>query len=221
MITVPGTRNRLTAPSIEAEMGNTVHQQAHCGEINSLQTLLGSIDRETAPALARDLAFLRARALGNVSKRKAHISFILGRQEMALAIDAIQEIGHHAVVTPLPNLPRWIRGIIQIRGEILSVVDFVTLFGLQNDRLMGVRQTYILFRKGDLKFCLPVSRITGVLNIDEQRDTVKPYPSERPDIPRPMVQILKGVFTVDNREVFILDAEKLGVSPLIRKWQES
>lgn len=201
-------------------MDNTVHQ-APRGEMNSLQTLLGSIDRETAPALARDLAYLQTRVLGNVSKRKAHISFILGRQEMALAIDAIQEIGHHPAVTPLPNLPRWIRGIVQIRGEILSVVDFVTLFGLQSDRLMGVRHAYILFKKGDLKFCLPVSRITGVLNIDEQGDTVKAYSSERADIPWPMVQILQGVFTVDNREVYILDAEKLGVSPLIRKWQDS
>jgi len=185
---------------------------------NSLQTLLTAIDRETAQALVQDAAFLKERASRNIRRKKPYISFLLGNDEMALSIDSIQEIGSLPTVTPLPNLPPWIRGIVQIRGEILSVVDFFALFGLKEERSL-LRRSYVLFKQHDLKFCLLASRITGVVNLDEQRDPLAPYAPENGEHLVRLAPFFKGLFVTDNRTVCILDYEKLGSSPLIKKWQ--
>jgi len=188
------------------------------GQGNSLQALLAAIDRETAPALAQDAALLQARAARNIRRKKPYIAFLLGEEEMALSIDSVQEIGYLPAVTPLPNLPLWIKGIVQIRGEILSVVDFLLLFGLKEER-SPLRRSYILYKQRDFKFCLVANRITGVVNLDEQRDPLTPFAPERGEHLTRLAPFFKGLFTMDNRTVCILDDEKLGSSSLIRKWQ--
>lgn len=200
-------------------MVNTSQQQVPNGEEGSLQALLASIDLETAPSLKRDMDFLKERATLNVRKKKPYISFMLGKNEMALSIQSVQEIGYLPTVTPLPNLPPWIRGIVQIRGEILSVVDFVVLFGLNDERGLGLKRSYILFKQQDFKFCLVVNRITGVVNFDEQRDHLGVYSSAQADKLTQLSFFFKGILAVDNRNVCILDSEKLGNATMIRKWQ--
>lgn len=198
-------------------MANTSRQPAIDTQGASLQALLAAMDSETAQALALDAAYLKERASLNIRRKKPYISFMLGSDEMALSIDSIQEIGYLPTVTPLPNLPPWIKGIVQIRGEILSVVDFLALFGLKEERI-PLRRSYILFRQQDFKFCLIANRITGVVNIDERRDTLHPYSSEMGKDVQELATFFKGTLTLDQRAVCILDNEKLGSSPLIRKW---
>ncbi len=200
-------------------MVNLSQQQSSNGKGNSLQALLASIDFETAPALALDRAFLKERATRDIRQKKPHVSFVLGQHEMALPIQSIQEIGYLPTVTLLPNLPHWIKGIVQIRGEILSVVDFVALFSLKEEHRYSLQRSYLLFKQQDLKFCLPVSSITGIVNIDEQHDNLKAYSSEQVDETGLLSGFFRGILTVDNRKVCILDNEKLGAAPLIRKWQ--
>ena len=200
-------------------MVNMSPPQVPNGQEASLQTLLDSIDRETAPSLKRDREVLKERATRNIRKKKPHISFMLGEYEMALSIQSVQEIGYVPPVTPLPNLPPWIRGIVQIRGEILSVVDFVKLFGLNDERGAGFKRSYILFKQQDFKFCLVVNRITGVVNFDEQSDHLEIYSPEQTDNMAQLAVFFKGILAVDNRNVCILDSDKLANAALIRKWQ--
>jgi len=199
-------------------MANLSRQLETDNQGNSLQTLLAALDRETAPSLALDAASLKERASRSIRRKKPYISFMLGGDEMALSIDSIQEIGYLPTVMPLPNLPPWIKGIVQIRGEILSVVDFLVLFGLKDERTL-LRRSYILYKQQDFKFCLIVNRITGVVNLDEQRDALDPYSPEKAGHLSQLAAFFKGLFTLDKRTVCILDNEKLGSSPLIRKWQ--
>lgn len=200
-------------------MINSSPQQSTNGKGLSLQSLLAAIDVETAPSLLQDLAFLKERALRDIRHKKPYISFVLGVHEMALPLESIQEIGYLPKVTSLPNLPHWIKGIVQIRSEILSVVDFIALFHLQDEKKFGLQQSYLLFKQQDLKFCLLVNRITGIVNIDEQRDTLTASASEKFAGSDFLSVFFRGVFNFDNRTICILDNEKLGAAPLIRKWQ--
>ncbi len=202
-------------------MVNISQQHIANGEERSLQNLIDSIDLETAPSLKRDMEVLKERATRNIRKKKPYISFMLGNQEMALSIQSIQEIGYLPTVTPLPNLPSWIRGIVQIRSEILSVVDFIVLFGLGDEsaRASGLKRSYLLFKQQDFKFCLVVNRITGVVNFDEQRDQLGVFPSDEADTLNQLTLFFKGILTVDNRNICIIDSEKLGNASMIRKWQ--
>jgi len=185
----------------------------------SLQELLAFIDLETAPALAQDRAWQQQRGRQKISKKSPHISFMLGGYEMALAIDSLQEIGTLPTITPLPNVPGWIKGIVQLRGEILSVVDLVALFGLVEERRVGQGSSFLLLKQQDFKCCLPVIRITGLVNYDKQGDLLEPLAPGQADRLAGLAGFFRGVLAVDHRRVGILDSEKLGQSPLIRKWQ--
>jgi purine-binding chemotaxis protein CheW len=200
-------------------MASTPHQDAPPGSGSSLQELLAFIDLETAPSLMLDRALLQERATRNIRVKNPYISFVLGGCEMALSIRSLQEIGYLPSITPLPNLPAWIKGIIQIRGEILSVVDFVALFGLVEERGHGQHNSYLLFKQQEFKFCLPVHRITGVVNFDEQRDHLETLAPGQAAILAGLAGFFKGVLTIDHRRVCILDSDTLGNSPLIKKWQ--
>ena len=187
----------------------------------TLQALLSSIDQEIAASLAVDVALGKEKAARNIKKRKPFVAFLVAGVEMALPIDAILEIGYLPEVTPLPNLPGWIRGVIQIRGEILSVVDFTALFNMREDNTYSARKSYILFRQQDLRFCLPVSRIAGVVNIEEADTALKPPDEATKAHLGGLADFVKGLLTSENRSVCVLDHEKLGTAALIRKWRQA
>jgi purine-binding chemotaxis protein CheW len=185
----------------------------------TLEALLASIDQEIATSLVVDVALGKEKAARNIKKRRPFVAFIVAGMEMALPIDAIQEIGYLPEVTPLPNLPGWIRGVIQIRGEILSVVDFTALFSMREDNAYSARKSYILFRQQDLKFCLPVSRIAGVVNIEDTETALKPVFADIKTQLGGLADFVKGLLSSDNRSVCVLDHEKLGTAAQIRKWR--
>jgi purine-binding chemotaxis protein CheW len=185
---------------------------------NSLPALLAAIDRETAPELAQDVASLKEKAQRGIREKKSYIAFALGRDELALPIASVREIGYLPEVTPLPNIPSWIRGIVQIRGEILSVVDCRMLFGIKETGYHS-RSSYVFFRYQDIQFCLMVDRITGVVNLDEQYDPLRPFSPEHGEHLTALSSLFRGVYVADKRTVHIFDDKKLGSSPLIRTWQ--
>ncbi len=190
-------------------------------QTSSLQSLLDAIDRKTAPALQFDLARLKERSVQDQRVRTLHISFVVGWHEMALPIHAMQEIGDMPVITPLPHLPPWIKGIVQIRGEILSVVDFQLLFHLREERRRYLKRAYILFKEGDLQFCLLASRITGILNLDEQHDRLEGCSQEEQRSCAEMLEFIKGVLVRDTRRIFILDSKSLGTAEKIQQWRQA
>ena len=195
-------------------MADSFHNPDAEKQDNSLHALLAAIDRETAQELALDAALLKERAARNIRKKRPHITFLLGKDEVALPIDSVQEIGYLPTVTPLPNIPPWIRGIVQIRGEILSVVDCCLLFGIK-ETSHHLRPSYVIFKHKELKFCLMVSRITGVVNVDEQHTPLLPFSPEYGEHLFELSSFFKGAHLMDQRTVHILDDEKLGSSSLI------
>lgn len=194
-------------------------QPAAGGPGNTLQSLLDHIDRITVPALLHDLERSKERSLKEQRVRTLHITFIVGWYEMALPLGAMQEIGDMPTITPLPHLPAWIKGIVQIRGEILSVVDFQQLFKLREDRRRSPKTSYILFAQDDFKFCLAASRITGILNVDEQYDRLEACSQDEQQHCAEMLEFINGVLVKDSRRIFILDRAALGSTQKIRQWR--
>ena len=192
----------------------------NAAQVEALRALLDGIDRKTAPALQFDLEFLRASAAQGARERTLHIAFVVGLHEMALPVSAMRELGEMPTITPLPYLPPWIRGIVQIRGDILSVVDFRELFRLPEDRRTYLKQSYILFQEGDMQFCVLANRITGIINVDNEADRLEAFTPEEQTECRRLLPYVRGVLALDRRRVFILKGEELGRADLIRRWRD-
>ena len=57
-------------------------------------------------------------------------SFMLSDTAYAVPVTAVKEVLPYEQVTPVPRTPEYLRGVVNIRGTVISVIDFRVLFGL-------------------------------------------------------------------------------------------
>ena len=199
---------------------NTDRTYEHEGAPSSLNGLLALIDKETASSREMDLQLLREQALASTSRKKRYIQFQTGSVDFALEIESVLETGQLPEIVPLPHVPEWIHGIIQVRGEIVSVIDLAMAYGLPLlPHGYHDKRPYLLFKHQDVRFCLIVDKISGTLNIEEQSDKMKKYQEQGGEIPARLAALFRAVFELGEKSVYILDQEKLGTAPQIIKWQ--
>jgi purine-binding chemotaxis protein CheW len=74
-----------------------------------------------------------------IEKEKAvqqqYLTFFLADEEYAVSIQRVKEIIEYTTVTKVPKVPQWIRGVINLRGSVVPVVDLAVRFGL-DERLV-------------------------------------------------------------------------------------
>lgn len=61
---------------------------------------------------------------------KSFVSFQLNRQLFGIDIDLVREINRHLDTTPVPHAPDYVRGLINLRGQIITVLDLKRRLGL-------------------------------------------------------------------------------------------
>jgi purine-binding chemotaxis protein CheW len=93
------------------------------------------------------------------------IQFALGDIRAAVPLDRAVEIGRHPRITPLPNLPGWLLGVGNVRGEIVSMVDLAAFLGMDRPR-SAHRRRFIVVRNLDMRVGLVVDRILGIRSLE-------------------------------------------------------
>jgi purine-binding chemotaxis protein CheW len=63
--------------------------------------------------------------------QQQYLTFFLADEEYAINIQRVKEIIEYTTVTKVPKVPEWIRGVINLRGNVVPVVDLTVRFGLQ------------------------------------------------------------------------------------------
>jgi purine-binding chemotaxis protein CheW len=71
-----------------------------------------------------------AKAQHNTSETHQFLTFALGQEEYGVEILKIQEIKGFSQVTPLPNAPAYVKGVLNLRGTIVPIVDLRKKFNL-------------------------------------------------------------------------------------------
>jgi purine-binding chemotaxis protein CheW len=62
--------------------------------------------------------------------QKQYLTFFLSGEEYAVNIQRIKEIIEYTTVTKVPKVPEWIRGVINLRGSVVPIIDLSVRFGL-------------------------------------------------------------------------------------------
>lgn len=68
-------------------------------------------------------------ALGN-TQHPQYLTFVVGDEEYAVGVLRVREIIQYHAVTRVPRTPAWVRGVINLRGSVVPVVDLAVKFGL-------------------------------------------------------------------------------------------
>ncbi|MCI4626366.1 MAG: protein phosphatase CheZ [Candidatus Magnetoovum sp. WYHC-5] len=133
-----------------------------------------------------------------------YIGFNLGREEYVVPILMVQEIMKPAQTTKLPNLSPYIKGIINLRGKTIALLDLKDRLGLIYDS-PDTDGKVIVLNMGKITFGICVDGITGVMNIDNS--IVKTNIALVDD---DADKCIKGIVNLtDTRMVMILDMTKL------------
>ena len=108
----------------------------------------------------------QAQTEGAVGKKDQHeyLTFTLGDEEYGIDILRVQEIKGYSAVTSIPNAPAWIKGVMNLRGTVVPVVDLRVKFGMSNpkyDRFTVV----IMVMVGERVVGLVVDGVSDVLNV--------------------------------------------------------
>src|ERR1700759_4745255 len=102
------------------------------------------------------------------AKGGKYLTFALGKEEYGLEILKVREIIGYMDITAVPRTPSYVRGVINLRGQVISVVDLRAKFDM--DRAERTEQTCIIVveinRDGrKLNTGIVVDKVSEVLNI--------------------------------------------------------
>lgn len=172
-----------------------------------LQELLVDIDSRLEQATAASAHF----ELDATEEREETVRYILVEIDglhVALSIENLSGVGPLPAITFLPNLPRWIQGIVNIRSEVISVVDFANFLTSEKNRsCTGNRLVVLRYKKR--KVGIRIDRIIGAVN--RPLSEAKPFDvSERGAVD---TSLFTAGLLVDDEFFYILHIPRLLTSP--------
>ncbi|TKB09873.1 chemotaxis protein CheW [Desulforhopalus sp. IMCC35007] len=124
--------------------------------------LIHAIDRQLEGAVGG-----ADRSVFGATAPEVMVKYILvkvGTRTLAIGIDSLAEVGVLPKITALPNLPWWILGIMNIRSEIISMVDF-TGFLQERQPVRNHASKLVVLRNDKVKVGIGVDAIVGTVNI--------------------------------------------------------
>jgi len=134
------------------------------------------------------------------------LTFTLGNEEYGIDILRVQEIRGYEAVTTIANSPDFIKGVINLRGIIVPIVDMRIKFKLGK---VSYDETtvVIILNVANRVVGMVVDGVSDVTTL--KADEIKPAPEFSSSLD---VKYLQGLGTVDDRMIILVDIEKLMTS---------
>jgi len=132
-----------------------------------------------------------------------YLTFALGEEEYGLEILKVREIIGLMDVTRVPRMPGFVRGVINLRGKVIPVVDLRLKFGMEH--IDDTEQTCIIVVDlGDIVMGVVVDRVSEVLDIMENQ--IEETPSFGVEVD---TDFILGIGKAKDKVVIILDIGKV------------
>jgi purine-binding chemotaxis protein CheW len=126
------------------------------------------------------------------------IAFRVGAQEFCVNIMAVCEIRGWTEATALPQAPRFVRGVINLRGAVLPIVDFAMRIGLPSTEPTA-RHVVIVTQIGHQQVGLLVDAVSDILTVSD--DAIQPTPDIASELVKDFVQ---GLLPIDGRMISLI-----------------
>lgn len=157
-----------------------------------------TIDNQTTPPNAVHDAIM-----ADEGQMVQFLTFTLGDEEYGVDIMRIREVKGWTNATRLPNMPNYIRGVLNLRGMILPIFDLRTRFTGEPTNATEEHVIVIIAVKDRIVGVLADS-VSDIITIGSHE--IKPAPSMENDLES---QFVNGLIAREDRMVVLLDMEKL------------
>ncbi len=174
-----------------------------------LETAQAAVERNLTPALEEKQKILKARAKTLAREPKEEkvaeqylevLEFLLAYEKYGIESSYVREIYPLKELTPLPCTPPFVLGLINVRGQILSVIDIKKFFDLPDKGLTDLNKVIIL-QTDKMELGILADAILGVRSIPLQE-----IQTSLPTLTGIRADYLRGV---TKEPLVVLDGEKI------------
>ena len=136
-----------------------------------------------------------------------YLTFILAEEYYGVDILRVQEIKGWTPVTPIPNSPEYLRGVLNLRGAIVPIIDLRMRFNLDQTDYTATTVVIVLWIRSEGKertLGIVVDGVSDVLNVSP--DEIKPTPDFGTVV---NTEYISGLSTVNEKMIMLLDVDRL------------
>ena len=137
------------------------------------------------------------------AQKDKYLTFNIGDEDYGLEIQYVIEIVVIQAITQVPDMPEYIKGVINLRGEVISVMDMRSRFGM-TPREYDARTCIIVVNVNDLRIGLIVDMVKEVVDIPISQ--IDAPPRTHSGI---QSSYIEGMGKVDNQVKILLKVEKI------------
>jgi purine-binding chemotaxis protein CheW len=141
--------------------------------------------------------------------KREFVAFRIGEQEFCVDIMLVREIRGWTPATPIPHAPKFVNGVINLRGIVLPIVDLAARLGLPAAE-PTLRHVIIVSQIGDRVAGLLVDAVSDILSFGPE--LIQPTPDVASQTARSFV---RGVVALSERMISIIALDE--VLPLVER----
>lgn len=144
-----------------------------------------------------------------IAAANVYFTFFLGDGTFAVDVQTVKEVLTYESVTRVPRTADYMRGVMNVRGTVVSVIDFRTLFNIvatvEEEKTSIIVAEVVLENEQPLVFGFIADGVEGVSELDEE---IQGGIESHKDSPM-RNQFIKRLGRKDGKFVLILDMEKI------------
>ncbi|WP_313468942.1 chemotaxis protein CheW [Carnobacterium sp.] len=128
------------------------------------------------------------------------IVFTLNKKYYAFSSESVEEITKKMPWTPIPQSPEWVQGLINLRGNVITLINFYKLLSPTSESEELCYNNIIIVKKDDEKIAFMVDNVAWVTEID---------PAEIQQLDHQAEEKVSGLIQVKDQMVNIINMEAL------------
>jgi purine-binding chemotaxis protein CheW len=136
-----------------------------------------------------------------------YLTFLTAGEEYAISIVKVREIIEYEAVTTVPKTPIWIRGVTNLRGKVVPVVDLAVKFGLPSSKISKfscIIITEVMFQGENLTMGVLADSVSQVIELSaDEIEAAPPFGT------RVKTEYLLGMGALGKKFCLILDIDKV------------
>jgi purine-binding chemotaxis protein CheW len=133
------------------------------------------------------------------------VSFKLGKETFAVNVSQVREIGKVERITHVPKMPDFIEGVMNLRGQITTIIDLRRRFGIRSEEERTAQSRIIVAEIGDSQLGIIVDSVEDVIRVSSQNISDPPKTITK----KVDSSFLTGICKLPEDLVMLLDISKL------------
>ena len=146
-------------------------------------------------------------AIKEAIEQQQYLTFLLANEECAISILKVREIIEYDTITTVPKMDPWMRGVINLRGSVVPVIDLAAKFGMEQKPVGKTTCIVIVetwFEDQQTTVGLIVDAVSQVMELSE--DDIQPVPDFGTSV---RMDYLIGMAQLGRKFALLLDVDKV------------